>query len=123
MSEKRPDDALTRLLRAGDPAAGDPGLDSSERALMRQRILATGREGGRRSTGWLLPAATAMALMALALGLALRQSRTSSPDPFARPARAALAATSIDGSSGRQIQFTTDNGILVVWVLQPRPTS
>ena len=45
MSEKQNNDALGRLLLAGDPAAQDPGLDRTERALMRQRILLAGREG------------------------------------------------------------------------------
>lgn len=118
MLEKRTDDALTTLLRAGDPAAGDPGLDRAERALMRQRILAEGRERRRRPNAWLLPAAAAMALLALSLGLALLQPRTPLPGPAGAGRPPAAAA-----SSSQQIQFTTDNGTLVVWVLQPRSTS
>ncbi len=118
MTEHRSDDALTSLLRAGDPAADDPGLDSRERALIRQRMLATSREGRRQMIGWLVPAATAMALLALALGLALRQPRTPLYEPVAERAPDAPAS-----SIGQQIQFTTDSGILVVWVLQPRLSS
>lgn len=115
MDETRFDDALTARLRAGDPAGGDPGLGPVERAAMRRRLLDASRVGRRRASGWLLPAAVAMALLALALGLALRQPR--GPDPrVAAGAEPPPAAT----SAGRQVQFTTDNGTLVVWVLQPR---
>ena len=119
MPENPPQDPLSRLLRAGDPAAGDPGLDPRQRASMRQRILAAGREGRRSATGWLLPAATAMALLALALGLALRQPKAPIPAPLAE-ARQTTLTTPV---TGQQIQFTTDGGTLVVWVLQPRSTS
>ena len=133
MSEKQPVDALTRLLRAGDPATGDPGLNPTERALMRQEILAASSKGPRRAVGWLLPAATAMALLALALGLALRRPPAPLPHAAGEPPQLAHASTSTSTpnptstststSNGQQIQFTTDSGILVVWVLQPRPTS
>ena len=116
MPETPNNDALTTLLRAADPAAGDPGLDARERALMRQRVLAAGRQRSRRTAGWLAPAATAMALLALALGLALNQPRAPLPEATAGSPATSLAAD----SSGQQIQFTTDNGTLVVWVLQPR---
>ncbi|MFQ5348841.1 MAG: hypothetical protein ACE5EG_00195 [Thermoanaerobaculia bacterium] len=119
MPENRSDDPLTRLLRAADPAAGDPGLDPQERALMRQRLLEEASPGNRREASWLLPAATALALLALALGLALRQPQAPLPETVVELPRAAHATS----SAGRQIQFTTDNGTLVIWVLQPRSTS
>ena len=119
MPENRSDDALTALLRAGDPAADDPGLDSRERALIRQRMLAIGRERRRPAIGWLVPAATAMALLALALGLALRQP----PAPRSETVTERPPAAPAISSTGQQIQFTTDSGILVVWVLQPKLSS
>ena len=123
MPDRPPEDALTSLLRAGDPANGDPGLDPTERTLMRQRILATGRERRHRAAGWLLPATTAIALLALALGLALRQPRVSLPGGLPGTGRPTLAATSTEALTSQQIQFTTDNNTLVVWVLQPRSAS
>ena len=117
MSDERSHDALTALLQAGDPAAGDPGLGSRERALMRQRILAAGSARRRRVAGWLVPAAAALALLALALGLAHLQPRAPLPPPGVGATQTASAA-----GAGRQLQFTTDNGTLVVWVLQPRST-
>ena len=123
MSENRRENRLNTLLRAGDPAAGDPGMDARERALMRQRILAAGREARQLPASWLLPAAAAMALLALALGLALRRP----PEPT-RPLLASGQATGprtavAGAAAGQPVQFTTENGTLVVWVLQPRPTS
>ncbi len=119
MPENRTDDALTTLLRAGDPAAADPGLSPAERAAIRRQVLAAGSERRGTAGAWLLPAATAMALLALALSLALRQPRAPIPAMVAETPRTALATA----STGQQIQFTTDNGTLVVWVLQPRSTS
>jgi hypothetical protein len=119
MPENPVDDSLITLLRAGDPAAGDPGLSPAERAVMRQRVLAAGRDRHHLVGGWLLPAATVVALLALALGLAWRQPQTAIPGPATDSPPPVLASR----SSGQQIQFTTDSGTLVVWVLQPRPTS
>lgn len=118
MPEDRSADPLTTALRAADPAAGDPGLGPRERAQMRQRILAAGREARRLPAGWLLPAAAAMTLLALALGLALRQ-----PAAPERPLLIAGPGSALGDGAGRQVQFTTENGTLVVWVLQPRSTS
>lgn len=119
MPENRVDDPLTNRLRSGDPSAADPGLSPVEQAAMRQRVLAAGRERRRRPDGWLLPAATAVALLALALGLAWNRPQAADPTRVAELPRPILAA----GGAGQQIQFTTENGTLVVWVLQPRPIS
>ncbi len=117
MSDEHDHDPLRVLLRAGDPAAGDE-LDPQRRVAMKARILAAHRSD-RRDSRWLLSAAAAAALLALALGLAWQRPATL-PAPAA-PATAMLAASPAGG--GRQIQFTTENGTLVVWVLQPRETS
>ena len=122
MPENRVDDPLTNRLRSGDPSAADPGLSPAECASMRARMLAAGRERGRRPNGWLVPAATAVALLALALGLALRRPQPVAPTQMAKLPRAMLAADTA-GSAGHQIQFTTESGILVVWVLQPKPST
>ena len=98
------------LLRAGDPAAGDPGLDRGEQAAMRARLVVGARR--RRPPAWLVPATAAAALFALTLGLAWR----SAPAPEVIAQRP--AAPPAPGE--RQIQFTTDRGTLVVWVLEPR---
>ena len=127
MPDERTDDPLTALLRAADPAAGDPGLDPRERALVRQRLLDTGHERRRHTAGWLLPAATAMALLALGLGLGLNQPRAPLPGTTTERPAAPLTTAAVNAvagaAAGQQIQFTTDNGTLVVWVLQPRATS
>lgn len=120
MPDRTPDDALDRLLRAGDPAAGAPGLDAVERSAMRRRILAARREPRPRPDGWWVPATTVVALLALALGLALLRPA----DPPPRTAGLSPAASPAVGAAGggQQVQFTTENGTLVVWVLTPRST-
>ena len=118
MNEKHVDDALARLLREGDPAPRTPGLEAAESSAMRRRVLAAHRERRARPNGWLVPATAAMALLALALGLALRQPKATSPAAdLGRP-----RPTMSGGATGQQIQFTTEGGTLVVWVLQPRAT-
>lgn len=110
-----PNDRLRALLRAGDPASGDPGLDRGEQAAIRARLLAAERDRRPRPASWLLPAAAAAALFALTLGLAWRSAPPADTSPR-RPVASPAAAE-------RQIQFTTDRGTLVVWVLQPGNSS
>ena len=120
MSDERDDDVLSRLLRAGDPAAEDPGPSHAERLALRRRVLAAGRERRERPNGWLVPATTVVALLALALGLAWRGPRDLPPEAAELPAPARSATAFHD--TGQQVQFTTENGTLVVWVLMPRAT-
>lgn len=115
MISKRDEDELTRRLRAGDPAAGEPGLSGPDRVRMRQRMLSEARSG-RRASGWLVPAVAALVILALGLGLALRRPPAPGPGTLQHGAHAARA----DDPSGHQVQFTTDQGTLVVWLLRPR---
>ena len=122
MPEERTDDTLGRLLRAGDPAAEEPSPSRIDRFALRRRILAAGRERRQRPNGWLVPATTVVALLALALALAWRETRGPSLANSERPAVRATAATAMQADAGQQVQFTTQNGTLVVWVLMPRST-
>ena len=119
MGEKQVDDALGRVLRAGDPGARTSGLEPAEGSAMRRRVLAAHRQRRERPNGWLVPATTVVALLALALGLAWR-ARESPLLTTAQLSQAPIATPS--DSEGQQVQFTTENGTLVVWVLLPRST-
>ena len=123
MTEERADDALSRLLRAGDPAAGEPSPSRTERSALRRWVLAAGRERRRRPNGWLVPATAALALLALALGLAWRGTPGPALETAELPAARATTAAATPADAGQQVQFTTENGTLVVWVLMPRSTS
>ncbi len=119
MPDKPDHEALSRLLRAGDPAAGAPALDPMERKAMRRRLLDAHRRRRERPESWLVPVLTAAGLLALALGLAWRAPE---PAPLTTAELRAVPSVTAGETSGgaHQVQFTTDNGTLVVWVLMPR---
>ena len=99
-NERRHDDeargqpeALTRLLRDADPAAGDPGLNPTEVAQMRRAITDAARDGNDRHRApiawpawmrpeWMRPALALAAIGIVALGLRVLVG----PPPAAPPA-------------------------------------
>jgi len=96
--EAAPDhDALARLLRAADPAAGDAGLNPVERARMRQAITETADQhaasglwtGGWQ--GWMKPALAAAAVI-IVVGLAVGTFGRNPEDPPGEVADAGVTA-------------------------------
>lgn len=116
---------LTEILRDGDPAAGGPPLATEEREAMRRRIVdralrrertpAADRGSARARLRLAAVAASLVVLLALTLTLGLPR-RTPPPAP---PETAAAAQT--QERAPREIQFTTEAGTLIVWVLNPEP--
>lgn len=106
---------LTALLRAGDPAADGTQPTPQEIAELRRAIL--NAVPPRRSLRWLpLAAATgALALAALLITPAGPSRSGSARDSDLREAIVPRA----DAPSGRrqQLQFATENGTRIIWVL------
>ena len=103
---------LSRLLRDGDP--GEDGRDPEPHEIVRIRsaVLAEAERPPRR---WLLPVLVPATGLALALGLALYlQQAHREPVSTDTPAQAAPERQK------RQIQFTTESGVRIIWILDPR---
>jgi len=111
------DRRLRDLLRGHDPADRFPPPPAERVAAMRRRILAETATADRRRDPWWLVAALAVLALALALG-PLWWSRAipaaTESDRFeAAPATHEIRAT-------REIQYVTQRGTLVVWILDPK---
>lgn len=118
MNDSRNEDPLRDLLLAGDPAADGAEPDREELAGFRRRVLA--RVSERRSFASWLPAAVATGAM-IAIAIAVTVLR---PEPVVqkRPTMVespAGSAAEAPGSRQRQIQFATDKGTRIIWVLDP----
>lgn len=99
--------SLRDRLRAGDPAAGEPGLDATDLARMRQLIVSSSVRPRRR--GLTLAAPLAAALLCATAGSAWF-IQFSEPDDDA--AEVALPRQ-------RQLQFATPGGTRVIWFFNP----
>jgi hypothetical protein len=90
MNGKARDERLRQLLCEGDPAADDPGLSREQVREMRRNVLSAVPES-RRWWG-LAPilAGIAAAILALVVGLILRQPDGSLIAPARQPAQAAV---------------------------------
>ena len=110
-NDSRNDD-LRAWLRRGDPASGDTEMTPEETQLMRQRILATTQETRRP---WFVPLAALAGAAALAAVFLLRPAPVTMEFPTSvRPSVAETAER-----PARQVQFTTDSGTRIVWILDP----
>jgi hypothetical protein len=111
------EDSLRRLLRAGDPVGDGCELSPDEASELRRVMLRSVRTS--RPTRWIpLGAAVAAALLA---AIVLLPGSTTGPDPsrvVSQPkAERTLPEESAEGK--RQIQFATDSGTQIIWVLDP----
>lgn len=113
-------DRLRRLLQSGDPAGDDTTPTADELAAMRREILRA--EAGGHGAPWLPVAIAATLIIVLGLLLlpvALEQGSGTSPDGGAGPgSETALPAAEATGNA-HQIQFATENGTQVIWVVNP----
>ena len=112
-------DRLTRLLRAGDPAA-DGSTPSSEEAMrLRSRVLRAGRESRRGAWLPLAVAATFLFSILLLRPLGDDRERGESLDASAEQRTSPSPRVIARGDTNRQIQFATREGTQIIWVLNP----
>lgn len=119
----RADVDLTAMLRKGDPAADGAEPTAGEVADLRRAVL--NAIPPRRSLRWLpLAAATgALALAALLITPAGpdRSGPVRDSAPKATENGAPTAETTVETPSThrQQLQFATENGTRIIWVLDP----
>lgn len=121
MSQRPTDDPLSRWLHAGDPAGDDFRPTAAERARLWSRMLASLPR--QRAAGRLRPA-TAVAAFTLALSVALtvallRPGKDAGSGRGGSSPTPSRAGTAPDPDDRRQIQFATENGTRIIWVLDP----
>lgn len=121
MNDTRSDERLRALLCEGDPAADGQGPTRDEQAALRRLVL--NRVPDRHPAWKWLPIATAAAAMLVAAVLLLGPDGTPSATDLAAPDRPDVASRvpSEDDVSDRrqQIQFATEKGTRIIWVLDP----
>jgi len=121
MTDPRSDDRLRALLRTGDPAADGREPTDEERARLRRRVLSQVPERGR-SWRW-LPVATAVAALLVAVVLLTGPGATDRGTDLAVPVRPDVgpeaSADAAPSDQRQQIQFATQNGTRIIWVLDP----
>lgn len=108
--------ALRELLRQHDPAAGAPAPRPERVAAMRRAIAAESSGRGARDLSWL---AASLAVLALGLALAPLWWERTAPTATGRELAAAAEPVAVATQPGREIQYTTERGTLVVWILNP----
>ncbi len=134
--EQTRNDRLRTILRKGDPARDDAAPSAAEFAAMRQRITDTARSSG--SVGWLPIPAAASALIAVLLIAAAASywfTFVSTNDGSLMAHRTAVDRHTLDAGiaaahngqatrfdegvppSVRKVQFITESGTRIVWVL------
>lgn len=123
MTEIRPDDPLRTLLRTGDPAVDGTEPNAEETATLRRRIL--NRIPERKTFPRWLPLTAAIAAAVLGIVL-LMPSATDSPPASSSPTPGGGLVGVIPGAEApaqadrrRQIQFASENGTRIIWVLNP----
>ena len=112
------DDEIRELLRQGDPAAGDPGLDADEATRMRRRILA--EETERKAPSFRpIPALAAAATIVLVVLTGWQLLQTDVRPPTGEPEVETVVAPGPGESERRtrQIQFSTPWGTRIIWLL------
>ena len=117
MKDPRTNERLREVLRTGDPAADGSEPTAEERVWLRRLVL--NQVPDRSPTWrWLPISATVAALLVVGVILLPTQlanrSDTTDPAISARP-EARPGPTSPDRR--QQIQFATENGTRIIWVL------
>ena len=121
MNNSGSDARLRALLRAADPAADGLDPTSEEQAALRRLVL--NRVPDRNPAWrWLSIATAAAAMLAAAVLLSNRPESPSGTDLVApnRPDVARQVPPEDSPTDRRQqIQFATENGTRIIWVLDP----
>ncbi len=119
MTQIRKDDELQALLRQGDPAGDSDGPSLEEIAEMRRTVLNAISE--RRWIHWVpIAAATAALALAVILVSSARLGEQSADTTLRTPtAEDVEPGPMTAGNRRQQIQFATENGTRIIWVLDP----
>lgn len=121
MTDPRPNNRLRALLRTGDPAADGMSPTEEERTWLRRLVL--NRVPDHDRTWRWLPITTAVAAMLLAVVLLTGPEETPRrSDLGASSQPEAVSGGTADDSPGQhrqQVQFATENGTRIIWVLDP----
>ena len=119
MTELRKDDELRALLRRGDPA-GDGDLPSGEEIAEMRRTVLDAIPRRRRIRWFPLAAATAAMALVVVLISPARPGRQSADTSLPTAVTEDLGSGPQTSSDRRrQIQFATENGTRIIWVLDP----
>ena len=107
---------IGRLLREGDPLAGEPSLSAADIQQMRRAVVAAA-VSSRPAPWWPHPIVVA-ATIALTLTASVVLGRWLPPAPADGDGRAAtqVPASSVPEPARRQLQFATPGGTRIIWV-------
>lgn len=121
MNDSRSDDQLRALLRNADPADDDREPTEEEHAALRRLVL--NRIPDRNPSWKWLPIATATAAMLVAAALLIGPYRTRPATDLGAPDRPDVATQvspeAAPNARRQQIQFATEKGTRIIWVLDP----
>jgi len=114
MNDQNADERLRALLQAADPAAdgSEPGAEE----IARLRRLTLNQVPERHRTWHWLPIAAAAALVAAVLVLI---PTGPGEEPLPSDASGVLTAGRATQPQRQQIQFATESGTRIIWVLDP----
>jgi hypothetical protein len=118
MTQLRNNDELRALLQQGDPLRDEGEPSREEIAQMRRSALNALPE--RRRTRW-LPIALATAALAAAVVLVspARLNRQAVDTPSTTATETVDSGAPSAGDRRQQVQFATENGTRIIWVLDP----
>jgi hypothetical protein len=122
MTDDRTNDAIDALLRQGDPAADESEPSREDIAQMRRTVLNALPERRKRIRWFPVAAATAALAMAVVLITPARLDRQAADTPLPTAGTETVdsgTATADAGSRRQQVQFATEKGTRIIWVLDP----
>jgi hypothetical protein len=122
MTDDRTNENLDVLLKQGDPAGDEAAPSREDIAQMRRTVLNALPERGRRIRWFPIAAATAAMALAVVLITPARLDRQAADTPLPGASTEtvdSVAATADAGDRRQQVQFATENGTRIIWVLDP----
>lgn len=111
---------LRRLLQSSDPAGDGTTPTADELAAVRRAILRT--EPRNHEAPWIpvaIAATLVVALGILLLAVGVEKDPERALDGGVTPAREAVLPAAETTGDAHQIQFATENGTQVIWVVNP----
>lgn len=122
MTDDRTNETLDALLKQGDPASDETAPSSEDIAQMRRTVLNALPERRRRIRWFPIAAATAALALAVVLITPARLDRQAADNPTPTAGSETVdsgTATADAGSRRQQVQFATESGTRIIWVLDP----
>ena len=120
MTDDRTNDTLDALLKQGDPAGDDTAPSTEDIAQMRRTVLNALPERRRRIRWVPIAAATAAMALAVVLITPARLDRQAADNPLPTATTETVdSGTTAAGDRRQQVQFATESGTRIIWVLDP----